>query len=41
MSDSKGRFKSQGVIISLPSAENIFNLIVIIFIILPWIYIAA
>ena len=41
MRDSKGRFKSQGLIISLPSAANAFNLIIIIFIILPWIYAAT
>ena len=37
MRDSKGRFKSQGLFISLPSAVYAFNLIIIIFIILPWI----
>ena len=41
MRDSKGRFKSQGLIISLPSAANALNLIVIIFILLPWIYVAT
>ena len=41
MRDSKGRFKSQGLIISLPSAANSLNLIVIIFILLPWIYVAT
>ena len=41
MRDSKGRFKSQGLIISLPSAANALNLIVIIFIFLPWIYVAT
>ena len=41
MRDSKGRFKSQGLIISLPSAANALNLIFIIFILLPWIYVAT
>ena len=41
MRDSKGRFKSQILIISLPSAANAFNLIFIIFNILPWIYVAT
>ena len=41
MRDSKGRFKSHGLIISLPSAAYAFNLIIIIFIILPWIYVAT
>ena len=41
MRDLKGRFKSQGLIISLPSAANALNLIVIIFILLPWIYVAT
>ena len=41
MRDSKGRFKSQGLIISLPNAANALNLIVIIFILLPWIYVAT
>ena len=41
MRDSKRRFKSQGLIISLPSAANAFNLIIIIFIIFPWIYVAT
>ena len=41
MRDSKGRFKSQGLIISLPSTANALNLIVIIFILLPWIYVAT
>ena len=41
MRDSKRRFKSHGLIISLPSAANDFNLIVIIFILLPWIYVAT
>ena len=40
MRDSKGRFKSQDLIISLPSAANALNLIVI-FILLPWIYVAT
>ena len=41
MRDSKGRFKSQGLIISLPSAANAINLILIIFTLLPWIYVAS
>ena len=41
MRDSKGRFKSQGLIISLPSAAYAFNILIIIFILLPWIYVAT
>lgn len=41
MRDSKGRFKSQGLIISLPSVANTLNLILIIFTLLPWIYVAS
>ena len=41
MRDSKGRFKSQGLIISLPSAANAFNMLIIIFILLPWINVAT
>ena len=41
MRDSKGRFKSQGLIISLPSAANTLNLILIFFTLLPWIYVAS
>ena len=41
MRDSKGRFKSQGLIISLPNAAYAFNILIIIFILLPWIYVAT
>ena len=41
MRDSKGRFKSQGLTISLPNAANALNLFIIAFILLPWIYVAS
>ena len=41
MWDSKVRFKSQGLIIFLTSATNTFNILIIIFILLPLIYVAT
>ena len=41
MRDSKGRYKSQGLTISLPSVANALNLFIIAFILLPWIYVAS
>ena len=36
---TKGRFKSKGFIISLPSAALIANSLILIFILLPWLYV--
>ena len=41
MRDSKGRFKTQGLTISLPSAAKALNLLIIAFIFLPWLYLAS
>ena len=41
MRNSKWRFKSQGLIIFLTSATNTFNILIIIFILLPLIYVAT
>ena len=38
MRDSKGRFKSKDLIISLPSATTVFNFIILMFTLLPWLY---
>ena len=41
MRDSKGRFKSKGLIISLQSAALIANSIILLFILLPWLYVGS
>ena len=37
--DTRGRFKTKELIISFPSADMIANSIIVIFILLPWIYV--
>ena len=39
MRDSKGRFKSRGLLVTLPSVNLLINYLVFLFIILPWIYV--
>ena len=39
MRDSKGRFKSKGLIITIPNAAVILNFLVIIFVLIPWLYV--
>ena len=41
MRDSKGRYKSKGLAIALQSAANALNLLIIAFILLPWIYVPS
>ena len=37
--DTRGRFKTKELIISFPGADMIANSIIVIFILLPWIYV--
>ena len=40
MRDAKGRFKSKELLIPLPSTTMVLNIIFLIFILLPWFYVA-
>ena len=39
--DSKGRFQSKGFLIPFPSASLVAHLTLILFILLPWIFVCA
>ena len=39
--DSKGRFQSKGLVISVPSASFVMNLVFLLFIMLPWVFVCA
>ena len=39
MRDAKGRFKSKELLLPLPSTTMVLNIIFLIFILLPWLYV--
>ena len=39
MRDAKGRFKSKELLLPLPSTTMVINVLFIIFILLPWLYV--
>ena len=39
MRDAKGRFKSKELLFPLPSTAKVLNIIFLIFILLPWLYV--
>ena len=39
MRDAKGRFKSKDLLFSLPSNTMVINILFLIFILLPWLYV--
>ena len=39
MRDAKGRFKSKDLLLPLPSTTMVLNMLFLLFILLPWIYV--
>ena len=39
MRDAKGRFKSKDLLLPLPSTTMVLNMLVLVFILLPWVYV--
>ena len=40
MRDAKGRFKSKELLLPLPSTTMVLNILFLLFILLPWIYVS-
>ena len=40
MRDAKGRFKSKDLLLPLPSTTMVVNMLFLLFILLPWIYVS-
>ena len=40
MRDAKGRFKSKDLLLPLPSTTMVLNMLFLLFILLPWIYVS-